>query len=182
MFSPEVRVHGKIMRKRIVFAVVGAVIFALALISVPVSAAGTFTAILTKSGDGVAKARASAGANCQINAAVAQSWFKTYQDGTRTRWEQNIDFSSYSHIKATLFTDLEAPGWSDVAYRGVNVYKDSTLMQSWVSSTGENNWEFTQETSVWSIGTSGTWKFIVDVAGTDWGSPTCYKIAEFWVY
>ncbi len=161
------------------------------MIIAPVAGGTTYTSILSTPTDGEIKARASGGAYCSADAADStQLWSKIYEDGTRTVWAQNVDLGSYTKIRASLYTVLEAPGWFDHAYRSVNVYEggyiiggtlySATWKQGWTTSTN-SGWSGTQITSDWPIGTTGRWTFIVDVWGTDYGSQTCRQRGLFTV-
>lgn len=166
------------MRKATILAVIAIAVLVLTIIPTPAAAAGTFTAILNNTSSGEIKARASGGAYCNVDAGTSQSWSRIYDSGSYVIWQQEIDFADYDNIKASLYTVLEAPGWFDHAYRSVKVYKGSTLKQSWTTDTN-SAWSGTQTTDTFSIGSSGTWKFIVKVWGTDWGSETCSMTGEF---
>lgn len=156
----------------------------LALLAIPTialhaAAESTFTAVLTRSGDGVAFARASDGAACSVDASYF--WDRISDDGLTRIYTIRVRFADYDYVSASLFTDLEALGWFDEAYRSLEVFQDTTLRGSWQHSDDYRS-EFTWETQRWEIGNGERWRFVVSVWGLDYGGETCRAVGDFRVY
>ena len=60
----------------------------------------------------------------------------------------------------------------------MNVYKDGVWQQGWTRDTGLSHLELTEATNTWTIGT-GTWNFVIEVWGTDYGLETCRLQGQF---
>jgi hypothetical protein len=167
------------MRKVTVFAAVMMAVFVLPALAMPARGAVTYNLVIDTSTDGQLKARASGGAYCHAQFADASddNYYKIYDGSDGQTWYGGAGFS-WDYIKATLFTDLEAPGWADRAYRQMQVWKGSTLLQDWTESTDQNNWEFTQSTNTFAHGTSALWKFratVVRVVEVSWRATMKWK-------
>jgi hypothetical protein len=167
------------MEKATLITVVVVVALALPLIlATPTSGAVTWTLVISSGPSplvGQVKARASGGAYCNVRY-DGNDLYKTFEDSHERHYFGGPPYP-IDNIGASLFTDLEAPGAADDAYRSVEVYQGTTLKQSWTTHIGGDNWEQTEATNTFPVG-SGGWKFIVTVWGTDWwgSQETCrYK-------